>query len=120
MLPLVAVVMTLCGLLAYGVARFGADMVSAARARTAADAAALAAAGDPSSWSSSVDAVARANGAEVVEVEWMGADVRVRVRMLDGRGTEAVARARGGDGGDGIASPDGIVSPDGIASPGPG
>src|SRR5687767_9701444 len=98
--------MALCGLLAYGVARVGADAVSAARARTAADAAALAAAGDPGD-PSSVDAVARANGAEVVDVEWIGSGVRVRVRMLDGRGTEAVARARGAadDGGVVAAGP---------------
>jgi hypothetical protein len=94
-LPLVAVVVTLCGVLAYGVARLGADAVSAARARTAADAAALAGAADPDA----VAAVARANGAEVVRVEVGvgpdGRDVRVHVRMLDGSGAEAVARARG-------------------------
>jgi hypothetical protein len=105
-LPLVALVMVFAGFLAYGVARLGAEAVAVARARTAADAAALAAAGVGPGGDAYADAdaaaeaAAVANGAQLVSVEWLGTDVRVRVRaaagVVGGGRVEAVAVARPG------------------------
>lgn len=90
--PLLALFAVAVGLAALGLGRFGAQAVDHARARTAADAAALAAA---AAGGEQGDAVARryaaANGAAVETYEAAGGDVRVRVTA--GAGT-ASARAR--------------------------
>jgi hypothetical protein len=110
-LPLVALVVALAGLVVYGLARLGAEAVADAQARTAADAAALAAAassdrGDggavgvsarfgtgarDTAAEAAAAAAARANGARLLRMEWLGRDVRVRVER---DGTVATARAR--------------------------
>lgn len=86
-LPLVAVVVFVVGMLCVGLGRLGADATTAAIARTAADAAALAgiAGGEEEARE-----IARANGGEVVGYRVDGAEVEVVARV----GTaEAVARA---------------------------
>ena len=88
-LPLVALLMAAaaCAVLALGV--LGTQTVMHARATTAADTAALAAA---SSGAVEADAVAAANDAELVDLERLeGGDVRVRVER---DGVRATARAR--------------------------
>ncbi|HUF32327.1 MAG TPA: M15 family metallopeptidase [Acidimicrobiales bacterium] len=85
--PLVALVVLLVGGLCAGVARSGVDAVTAARVRTAADAAALA--GAAAGERAAVEA-ARANGAEVVAHRREGREVEVTVRLA---GFEATARA---------------------------
>jgi hypothetical protein len=91
LVPLLALVIVLCGVLGMGLARVGVAVVDRARARTAADAAALAAAGSGDARAAS--SVAAANGARVVSVEWLAAgEVRVTVSLLD-RGERASARA---------------------------
>jgi len=87
-LPLLALVVLLAGVLALGLGRMAGDAVDRAVAQTAADAAALAGAADGRDAAVSL---ARANGAELRDFEWAGADVRVRVTV--GRMT-ATARAR--------------------------
>jgi D-alanyl-D-alanine carboxypeptidase/Putative Flp pilus-assembly TadE/G-like len=76
-----------------------AAQVRRARARTAADAAALAAAAEGDAAGA---ALAAANGAQVLGIEWSGDDVEVRVALVD---AEAAASAHReviapGDGGD--------------------
>lgn len=87
--PLLVLVVVTAGALCLGVGRVGADAVDASRARTAADAAALAGAagGEPAARS-----VARANGGSLVALVREGSEVEVRVRV--GR-AEATARASG-------------------------
>jgi hypothetical protein len=95
--PLLAVIAVAVGVACLALGRFGADAAAVARAQSAADAAALAAAGGADD--ATVDAVARANGAEVERFEAEGGDVRVRVRLGDHR---AAARARGETGSGGV------------------
>ena len=89
-LPLIAAGMLLAGLLTLGVGRVGQAAVAGARARTAADAAALAGATDGRS---AAEELARANGARMTAFERVGPDVRVTVRVGD---AAATARARPG------------------------
>jgi hypothetical protein len=87
--PLLALFAVAIGLACLGLGRFAAGGVDAARARTAADAAALAGALDgeaAATW------LAAANGGSLESFESGGGDVRVRVRV--GAHT-ASARARG-------------------------
>ncbi len=90
-MPLVIGVAAVMALLLLAVGRFAANVTDAARARTAADAAALAGAGDGQV---AAQEMARANGAELVDYQVLagvaGIDVIVRVRV--GRVT-ASARA---------------------------
>lgn len=90
--PLLALFAVAVGLAALGLGRFGAQAVDHARARTAADAAALAAAAAHGvEGETAARHAAAANGASVDTYEAAGADVRVRVTA--GAGT-ASARAR--------------------------
>lgn len=89
--PFGAAMVALALMLTIAVGALGRDVVDAARARTAADAAALAAVtGGPAA----AHRLAAANGAAVVDVEAVGRDVLVRVRVGD---AVATARATGGD-----------------------
>ncbi len=88
-LPLVALLAVAVGGLCLGLGRFGGEAVTAGRARTAADAAALAGAAEGER---AARAMARANGAELVEAEEDGAAFVARVRL---GGEEATARAEG-------------------------
>lgn len=87
-LPLVALVVVLGGVCTVLLGRIGAAAVDRARARTAADAAALAGAAEGVGAARSI---AAANGGEVVSYATAGADVVVRVRVGD---ATAPARAR--------------------------
>jgi hypothetical protein len=78
--PLVAVVMVLVGVLCLGLGRLGGDANGRARAQTAADG------------EDEARALARANGAEVLEIDTDGTEVQVKVRVGD---VEAWARATG-------------------------
>lgn len=75
-------------LLVFGLGRLGGAAVARARARSAADAAALAGAAEGRS---AAEAVAVANGGSVVGWEQLGTDVRVAVELDD---AQATARAR--------------------------
>lgn len=86
-LPLVALAMVVVGILSMGIGRLGQDAAERARARTAADAAALGGAADGRETALEL---AEANGGEMTFYRRIGADVRVAVRV--GR-SEAVARA---------------------------
>lgn len=85
--PLVAALVVATGGLCLGLGRLGGEAVAAARARTAADAAALAGAAEGEE---TARAVAAANGGALVEFTEEGAEVQVRARV---GGSEAVARA---------------------------
>lgn len=85
--PLVALLMLVVGGLVVGLGRLGADAVTAARARTAADAAALAGAADGEA---AARTLAEANGAELIAFAAEGAEVEVRTRV---GAFEAEARA---------------------------
>jgi len=86
--PLLVGAVALAGALVLGLVHHGATALDAARARTAADAAALAGAAEGAE---SARRLAAANGATVVEVAAVGDDVVVTVRV--GRAS-ATARAR--------------------------
>ena len=75
--PLLALLAVAIGLACLGLGRFGAGAVTAASARTAADAAALAGSMDGES---SARSLAAANGGRLESFESAGGDVRVRVR----------------------------------------
>lgn len=72
--------LTLAALLALGVARIGGAVLDGARAETAADAAALAGAGDDDR---AARVVASRNGADLVEIRREGFEVQVWVRFGD-------------------------------------
>ncbi|HET9442847.1 MAG TPA: hypothetical protein VFO65_05950 [Acidimicrobiales bacterium] len=91
MAPLVAVVMVAAGLACVGLGRLGSAAVGEARARTAADAAALAGA---AGGREEAARLAEANGARLTAFEAGGADVRVEVVMED-----RVAAGRSGSSG---------------------
>jgi hypothetical protein len=103
--PFVAILMVLVGMLCLGLGRLGGTATARARAQTAADAAALAGAAEGED---AARELARANGAEVLEVRTEGADLQVLVRI---RGVEAWARAtaRGGRGAGGAAGVGGVA-----------
>src|SRR5438067_1992596 len=84
-LPLVAVLVVAIAGLCLALGQFGARLDDAARARTAADAAALAGAAEGRA---AADDLARANHGELVEYRKTGPKVMVRVQV-----GEAVARA---------------------------
>lgn len=86
--PLIALIALAVGVACLGLGRFASGAVDAARARTAADAAALAGARDDDEM---VREIAARNGGVVTSIERVGGDVRVRVRV--GAQT-ASARAR--------------------------
>lgn len=94
--PLLALLAVGIGLACLGLGRFAGDAVDHARARTAADAAALAAAGTRSESEQEVARrFAEANGARIDSVEAAVGDVRVRVRIEGPHGdVTASARAR--------------------------
>jgi hypothetical protein len=77
--PLLALFAVGVGLACFGLGRFAAGGVDAARARTAADAAALA--GAVTGSAEEARTVAAANGGVVESFESAGSDVRVRVRV---------------------------------------
>lgn len=83
-----ALVVVLAAVLVLAAGRLGGVLVDRAQARSAADAAALAAAvgGDEQARS-----VAAGSGGEVVTIEWHGAEVEVTVEVGDARAT---SRAR--------------------------
>jgi hypothetical protein len=85
--PLLAIVVVLVGLMAMALGRLGHSATDAARARTAADAAALAGAADGER---AARDLAEANGARMVRFVKAGDEVEVTVRYDD---AEAVARA---------------------------
>jgi hypothetical protein len=76
--PLLALFAVAIGLACFGLGRFGAGAVSAASARTAADAAALAGA---VGGKEAAAGLARENGGRLESFEAAGGDVRVRVRV---------------------------------------
>lgn len=86
--PLMAAVVVLAGLVALAVVHMGGEAVDAARARTAADAAALAGAAEGRQGAA---AVAEANGGRLVGYREVGTDVVVVVRV---GAVESRARAR--------------------------
>ena len=87
--PLLAMIVLLAAMLGLGLARMGAHLVDRAAARTAADAAALAAAADGRV---AAVAVAEANGAQLLSYAESGGDVVVTVD-LDGETARARATA---------------------------
>jgi hypothetical protein len=88
--PLVAVAVVLVGGMALVVGHIGGMLADHARARSAADAAALAGA---MAGPAAAEEAAVANGGTLVEIEISGGDTEVRVRVGD---AVAVARARRG------------------------
>ena len=90
--PLLAVAVVLVGMMVMGLGRIGAAGAARATARTAADAAALAGAADGRA---AAEALASANGAELLSYEGIGLDTRVTVRVGP---AQAVGRARRGGG----------------------
>ncbi|MBW3547730.1 MAG: M15 family metallopeptidase [Actinobacteria bacterium] len=104
---MVAVLVVATGGLCLGLGRLGGEAVAAARARTAADAAALAGAAEGEE---TARAVAEANGGELVDFTEEGAEVQVRARV---GGSEAVARAQrvgAGATGGGVAGAAGLTA----------
>jgi hypothetical protein len=93
-LPLVAVVLVLAGTLAMVIGRLSGAAVERARARTAADAAALAGAAEGES---AARAVAAANGGTVVAYRTLGSDVALVVRVGDARAPARARREGGGE-----------------------
>ena len=92
-LPFVALVLVLAGALALFVGRLSGAAVSRARARTAADAAALAGAAEGEAAARSV---AAANGGVVESYAVEGADVAVVVRVGSAHAPARARRERGG------------------------
>jgi hypothetical protein len=89
-LPLLALVILVGMAAALAMARLGVEVIDRARARTAADAAALA---GVDGGRSAADAAARANGGRVVHFVTSGGATEVEVRVGD---SEATSRARPG------------------------
>ena len=87
MILVVAVLIAIGGLVAMGGAEFAGDVIDGARARTAADAAALA---SVRGGRDAGAAIAAANGGTLVEWHQVGTDVVVSVQVGD---VVAVARA---------------------------
>ena len=86
--PLLAVVIVLAGLVCLAIGRLGGAAVARARAVTAADAAALAGAG---AGREEAARTASANGGRLTDYEQLGDDTRVRVEL---GGARATARSR--------------------------
>jgi len=93
--PLLAVAVVLVGMMVMGLGRMGAAGAARATARTAADAAALAGAADGRA---AAEALASANGAELVSYEGIGLDTRVTVRVGPAQAVGRARRAAGLDG----------------------
>ena len=93
-LPLVALMMVMAGVLCVAAGRLGGKAVSEAQAATAADAAALAGA---AAGREAAAAAAAANGARLLAFEQLGPDARVRVVLAGGAEASARARRTGGD-----------------------
>lgn len=91
---------------------FGRSVVDAARARTAADAAALA---GVAGGREQAARLATANGGVLVAFEWRGADVLVRVRV--GRATAAARATGAASDADAVPLPGPTLSPHGRARP---
>ena len=108
--PLLALVVLAVGGLIFGTARFGAIASHASQAQSAADAAALAGAAEGRD---GADALAAANGGDVVDYEAVGRDVEVRARVRD---AWAVARARRVGGGGGVTGWVGNEGAGGVAA----
>ncbi len=89
-LPMLALVILVAMASALAVARLGVEVIDRARARTAADAAALA---GVDGGRSAADAAARANGGRLVHFVSSGGATEVEVQV---GGSEATARARPG------------------------
>ncbi len=89
-LPLMVVAILLATVLAIQIARLGGAAASRARARTAADAAALAGAADGPD---AARDLARANGARIVDYRQEGLDTRVEVEVDDARAVGRATRA---------------------------
>lgn len=105
--PLVAVFMVGVGVACLGLGRLGGAAADAARARTAADAAALAgaAAGEPAARQ-----LAEANGATLSRFEAAGTDVRAQATTASGATARARAR-RGPATSPGMAGPRAALAP---------
>lgn len=104
--PLVAVLVVTAGAGVIWLGRLGEAAVQRARARTAADAAALAGAAEGEA---AAREVAAANGADLVSFEWIGADARVVVRFRSAGATARAARDGEREAGPGVASDAGDV-----------
>ena len=89
-MPLAAALVAIAGVLVLGIGVLARDVVDAGRARSAADAAALA--GVAGGRAASI-ALATGNGATIVSWQRLGDDVVVTVRVGD---ATATARATGG------------------------
>lgn len=87
-LPLLALIMVLVGVVSLALGRIGGAAAESARARTAADAAALAGAAEGRD---AAAALAGANGGRLVTYEQHGSDTRVVVAVGS---AEATSRAR--------------------------
>jgi hypothetical protein len=87
--PLAAAMVALCGVALLALVPVAGALDERARARTAADAAALAGAADGEA---AAEQVAAANGADLLEIEQEGDEVVVQVRVGE---VEAYAKARG-------------------------
>lgn len=97
-LPLLTVVMVLAGLVCLAAGRLGGAAVARAQAVTAADAAALAGAGEGRQ---AAARTASANGGRLTGYEQLGSDTRVRVALGGARATARARAAAGGDDGSG-------------------
>lgn len=99
--PIVALLALAIGGLAVGVGRVGADVVVSARARAAADAAALA---GVAQGEEAARRLAEANGGRLVHYEAEGAEVQVEVTVRDARAVARAERSTGGGGGGATAA----------------
>jgi hypothetical protein len=118
-LPLVAVVVLLAGASTVAIGRLAGAAVSRARARTAADAAALAGAAEDEG---SARAMAAANDGELLSLHELGpSDVEVVVRVGDATAQARARRERGGgswrETGIRAGSPAAVQGSEGSASP---
>lgn len=87
--PLIAALAVIAGVLVLGLAALGADVVDAGRARSAADAAALA---GVHGGRAAADALAGRNGATLTTWRRVGDDVVVTVRVGDATATARATR----------------------------
>lgn len=99
-LPLVAVIVVVAGLICIAVGRLGGAAVARARATTAADAAALAGA---AAGRSAARELARDNGGQLVDYEREGSDTEVVVELGEATATARARRTAPGEGSPGPA-----------------
>ena len=95
-LPFMALAIVLAGVIVVLLGRVGGAATARAGARSAADAAALAGA---AAGRSAAEELARANGAELLSYEEIGADTKVRVRLGIAEATGRAHRSGDRDGG---------------------